>query len=159
MIPVYIFSGPVHSGKTTRLRDWLKNKNAAGILSPVIRNKRYLLDIDTNEKRQLELEESSISANTTIIGKYVFKNSVFEWGCKVIIDSISRSYTWLIIDEFGPLELSGKGFAPAISSIFSAEMDLRDTNILFVIREKLVSEFLNHINLTADDVNQFKFPV
>jgi nucleoside-triphosphatase THEP1 len=147
MIQVFILSGPVHSGKTTRLTDWLINKKAAGILAPVINGKIHLVELVTKKKKQLELEENLDSTDVTCIGRYVFKNSVFNWACKILIDSADKNYEWLVIDEFGPLEMKGQGLAPAISSLFSNEINLHETKILFVVREALVKDFLNHLKI------------
>ncbi len=157
MKSIYIFSGPVHSGKTTKLSKWLAGKYAAGILAPVVNNQRHLLNILTNEKRLLDSKRSVESKEVTSIGKYVFENSVFEWGCKIILESASGNQDWLVIDEFGPLELKGKGLASAVDYILSDNFELQDTNILFVIRQGLIQTFLNRYNLTESEITQFDF--
>jgi nucleoside-triphosphatase THEP1 len=159
MKTIFIISGPVHSGKTSKLLSWLEEqKSVSGILAPIVKGKRYLLDITTGDKRALEIDNSEYENNIIEVGKYKFDNTVFKWGCKVIIDTIGKSYDWIIIDEFGPLELNGKGLAPAIDKIFSGEFELDNTDFIIVVRENMVKDFLMHNNLARADVNEFNFP-
>jgi nucleoside-triphosphatase THEP1 len=158
MKSIYILSGPVHSGKTTKLSKWFAGKNAAGILAPVVNNQRYLLDILTNERKLLDSKRPVNSKEVTSIGKYAFENSVFKWGCKIILESAQGKYDWLVIDEFGLLELKGKGLANAVDHILSDKFELKDTNVLIVIRNGLVQDFLNRHNLLESEITQFDFP-
>ena len=153
MKSIFIISGPVHSGKTTRLFPWLKNKNNLyGILSPVIDGKRYLLNIHSNEKRLLEIDSDEEKENIITVGKYKFDKSVFEWGCEVIANAIEENPEWIVIDEVGPLELQGEGFAKAVNKVFSHQNILVRTNLVLVIRDSLMTDFLNHYNLTEKDI-------
>jgi nucleoside-triphosphatase THEP1 len=154
MKSIFIISGPVHSGKTTRLLSWLQNKiNLYGILSPVIDGKRYLLNIDSNEKRMLEVSGKRNQKDSITVGKYKFAKSVFEWGCEVIANSIAENPEWIVIDEVGPLELQGEGLAKAVNKVFSHQNILVRTNLVLVVRDYLMTDFLNHYNLTEKDIN------
>ena len=155
MKSTFILSGSVHSGKTTRLIKWLKDKNnVQGIISPIIDGKRYLVNIQSEEKRNLEINSGSSQKNVIIIGNYIFDQSVFDWACKIILDAIKTNPDWLIIDEVGPLELQGDGLAKAVIKVFSGKDYLLKTNVVFVVRESLLNDFLNHYNLSEND---FKF--
>jgi len=155
MQSIFILSGSVHSGKTTRLIKWLKDKNnVQGIISPIIDGKRYLVNISSAEKRKLEIESFSSQENVIKVGKYIFDKSVFEWACEIILDAIKSNPEWLIIDEVGPLELQGEGLAKAVNKVFSENVSLLKTNVIMVVRENLLNDFLNHYNLSEND---FKF--
>lgn len=58
---VYLISGDVHTGKTTRLRKWLEKiraegKQAAGILAgPDIDGLRHLTSVETGEMQRLQV--------------------------------------------------------------------------------------------------------
>ena len=55
---IYIYSGKVHSGKTTNILEWTKTKKSIdGILAPVIDSKRYLYRIKSKEYHLLEADE------------------------------------------------------------------------------------------------------
>jgi nucleoside-triphosphatase THEP1 len=156
MHSIFIHCGSVHSGKTTRLIKWLKDKNnVQGIISPIIAGKRYLVNINSDEKRKLEIDSGSSQENVTKIGNYIFDKSVFEWACKIILDAVKSNPDWLIIDEVGPLELQGEGLAKAVNKVFSENVSLLKTNVIMVVRERLLNDFLNHYNLTEKDINYF----
>jgi len=156
MKEIFIISGPVHSGKTTRLLSWLKNKNNLyGILSPVIEGKRYLLDINSNEKRMLEVAGNEDKKDIIAVGKYKFYKSVFEWGCEIIANSIEENPEWIVIDEVGPLELQGEGLAKAVNKVFSHQNILVRTNLVLLVRDYLQTDLLNHYNLTEKDIIYF----
>jgi len=153
MSSIFVISGPVHSGKTTRLLSWLKNNNNLyGILSPEINGRRYLLNINSNEKRILEVSGKEDHKDVITVGNYEFDKSVFEWGCNVIIESIEENPEWIVIDEVGHLELQGDGLARAVNKVFSHQNILVRTNIVLVVRDYLLTDFLNHYNLAEKDI-------
>jgi len=155
MQSIFIYCGSVHSGKTTRLIKWLIDKNnVQGIISPIIDGNRFLVNINSDEKRELEIESGSSQENVIKVGKYIFDKSVFEWACEIILDAIKSNPDWLIIDEVGPLELQGEGLAKAVDKVFSGKDNLLKTNVVFVVRKQLLNDFLIHYNLSDND---FKF--
>ena len=155
MKALFLYRGPVHSGKTSRLRSWVTNMNASGILAPIIAGKRYLLDIKTNEKRKLELNEGNRTEKVIEVGKYKFDQSVFEWGCEIILLAIKEKPEWIIIDEFGLLELNDLGLAKAIHAIINYRAENGDSKIIIVVRDSLIERFLNKYNLKESDVKRF----
>lgn len=155
MQSIFILCGSVHSGKTTRLIKWLKDKNnVQGIISPIIDGKRYLINIISSERRKLEIDSFSSQENVIKVGKYIFDKSVFEWACKIILDAINTNPDWLIIDEVGPLELQSEGLAKVVNKVLSCQNILVGTNLVLVVRDSLMTDFLNHYNLKEND---FKF--
>lgn len=155
MQSIFILCGSVHSGKTTRLIKWLKDKNnVQGIISPIIDGKRYLINIISSERRKLEIDSFSSQENVIKVGKYIFDKSVFEWACKIILDAINTNPDWLIIDEVGPLELQSEGLAKVVNKVLSRQNILVGTNLVLVVRDSLMTDFLNHYNLKEND---FKF--
>jgi nucleoside-triphosphatase THEP1 len=152
MNSTFILSGSVHSGKTTRLIKWLKAKNnVQGIISPIIDVKRYLVNIRSDEKRKLEIDSGSSQENVIKVGKYIFDKSVFKWACNIILDAIKSNPDWLIIDEVGPLELKGEGLAIAVNKVLSNKNILSGTNLVLVVRDSLMTDFLNYYNLSETD--------
>ena len=72
---LFILKGPVHSGKTTALKEFCKGrKQTGGVLSPVIDGKRYFLDIETGETFLMEAAPSEINIIQT--GKSKFKKII-----------------------------------------------------------------------------------
>jgi len=156
MKQLYIFKGKVHSGKTTQLQKWLlQNNNVTGILSPVLNGKRFILNINTNEMKLLEVENELQDEAVLETGNYKFKESVFNWGCNVLLDAIRENPEWIVIDEFGPLELKEKALFPAVKEIITNENVLKNTNVLIVIRESLVGKFIAHFDLDESQIKYF----
>ncbi len=154
MASIHILSGPVHSGKTSRLNKWITQQhNVSGVLAPVINNKRYLKDLSSGEQRCLEVDNPE-SGDTVLIGRYLFSVKVFEWAVQVIENAIHLKPEWLIIDEVGPLELDNKGLAPAIESVLGADTN---SKIILVVRQNLLQAVINHYQLESNILTELKF--
>ena len=152
-----IYTGPVQSGKSSRLLYFVQSRNdAGGILSPLIDGKKYLYDISSGEKKLLEAEADDREDDTISIGKYKFKKKIFEWGKNVLKKASTENYTYLIIDEIGRLEFEGKGFSPIADELISKN-HIYFSKILVVIRESLISKFLVHYKLTSEDIELIQF--
>ena len=157
MKKLLIYTGPVKSGKSARLLSFVQSRNdAGGILSPLIDGKKYLYDISSGEKKLLEAEADDGEDDIISIGKYKFKKKVFEWGRNILKKSSTENYTYLIIDEIGRLEFEGKGLSPIADELISKN-HIYFSKILVVIRESLISKFLEHYKLTPEDIEFFQF--
>lgn len=153
---IYILTGEIGSGKTTRLIEWCKDKDADGIASPVIDGKRYLMRIKTKEKKLLELPEKKSGSQEVKIGHYKFDKKVFRWAQKKLIEIFSEAPEWFVVDEIGPLELKGQGFEPAITDIFLRFFE-SESKIILVVRGKLMRQFKNIYFLSDSDFDYFDF--
>ena len=159
----FLISGPVHSGKTSRLQNWIITNNynkIDGILAPILGGKRYLLHIGSNEMRKLELIDSDSrgGGGLTSIGNYNFDTSVFEWANAKLMDLLVSKPEYIIIDEIGPLELRGEGLEPAVTEILKtrrAEVE----NIIIVIRSTLMEQFLIKYKLNPSDFSLMNFGI
>jgi len=146
MEKIFIYSGEIKTGKTTRLMLWASSqKNVDGIFQPVVENKRFIYHIGTKTLRQLEVAESS---DTIKIGKYNFSSHVFTWAQNIISECFHKKLDWLIIDEIGPLELNGKGLEPVVSQIIS-DRDSFSGSILCVVRNTILEKFIEHYRLSG----------
>ncbi|MBI5730483.1 MAG: hypothetical protein HY963_05035 [Ignavibacteriales bacterium] len=146
---LFILTGPVHTGKTTRLMHWAATqKNIDGIFQPVIDDKRFIYHIASRTLRQLETNETR---DVTMIGKFKFSNQTFGWAKKNLTDCINKELEWLVIDEVGPLELEGRGLEPAITKIF-IERENFHGKLLCVVRDKILDNFVGRYNL----INQYE---
>lgn len=148
MNKLFVLSGPIRTGKTTSLQQWLRpQKNVRGILSPVKDNKRFLLSIPSGETKLLNADDATPVEKIISVGRHSFDNRVFEWGKEIIAKSLESEPEWLIVDEIGPLELDGKGFEPVITHILSNKSFYPKVNFLFIVRDSLTDEFYNHYRL------------
>lgn len=133
---VFILTRPVRTGKTGSLISWSeKHSNIYGILTPVIDGRRLFMDVHT--RRQLPMEAAAGETDTLTVGRYLFSRQAFEEARQIIRGAIARP-GWLVIDEVGPLELRGEGFAAVLRE--ALERQPEEQTILLVVREGLVEQ-------------------
>lgn len=164
MAGVYLVSGPVRSGKTTRLGAWCGDQadphpgrplvSADGILAPVVRGHRHLVRVATGISRDLESIPDGTA--TEVVRRYRFNAGVFAWARAGLRASAQSGAEWIVVDEIGPLELAGGGLEPAIGELFTATAAL-PTRIVLVIREHLVAEVLDYFRIPTGDTQPFPF--
>ncbi|MCX8011356.1 MAG: hypothetical protein N3A61_09400 [Ignavibacteria bacterium] len=154
---IYIFCDKVHSGKTSRLMEWIKNlNNVDGILAPIVNGRRHLLAIKSNETRVLEISNPDVNAKIVSVGKYFFNEEVFKWGRQVLTKAFNSNIHWLIVDEVGILELDEKGLEPAIGVIINQAKLKFEINVVLVVRDSLVEDVIQKYNLSKDDIQFLK---
>ncbi len=147
---IYIFSRPVHSGKTTELVQWCsQQKSIAGILMPDIEGSRKILDLYTKEVFDIECTEvANTKERLTSVGRFHFYTAAFDKANAIVLAALSRAPDWLAIDEVGKLELEGKGFYESIVKSVELYNDGQFAgNLLFTVRESLFSEVVLFFNM------------
>ena len=153
MNQIYLLTGPIHSGKTSKITEWLNSRsNVDGIIQPLIDGKRHLKLFLTNEIRPLETTSLKKRNDLIKIGNYIFSNETFEWAREGLLAAFYSNPEWLIIDEYGKLELVDKGLEPAIGKIMNELNEHPDIKIVLIIRDYLVNSFLNKYNLNISDI-------
>jgi nucleoside-triphosphatase THEP1 len=151
-----IYTGSVQSGKTSRLLSFIQDrKDVGGILSPLIDGKKYLYDIFSGESKLLESDSDDREEDIIVIGKYKFKKKIFRWAKEVLQKASEENYSYLIIDEIGPLEFEGNGLSPVTDEIILKYFTY-SPKILLVVRESLVGKFLHHYRLKPEEIEFFK---
>ena len=147
---IIIFTGAVHSGKTTALLDWCKRqKDIAGILMPDINGRRTILDLVTKEYTDIECDDP-VAANEKLVkvGRFHFYEAVFERFNSIIPKMLFSEPEWLVIDEAGKLELQEKGFYPAIKEVIeSVEKKGSKTKLILVFREGICDELISFFKI------------
>ncbi|HEX6191216.1 MAG TPA: nucleoside-triphosphatase [Chitinophagaceae bacterium] len=127
---VYLFTGPIQSGKTTALREWVNTKtDVHGILTPLINGKRVFHDIKTGE--QFPMESMGGDEDVLTVGRFTFSRKSFDRASRIIREAINKP-GWLVVDEIGPLELTGAGFSDVLKDIIIQRHD----KVLLVVRDK-----------------------
>jgi nucleoside-triphosphatase THEP1 len=144
---VFILTGAIHSGKTTSLVKFLKDKNASGILTPVINGRRFFLDVKSKEQFAMEAERGEMERID--VGRFHFSKRNFEKARNIISANV-ESIGWLVIDEIGPLELRGEGFAETLKEILKQ----RHEKILLVVRAGLTDDVKSFFQIEATIVHQ-----
>ena len=138
---IVVLEGETRSGKTTTLQNYFKGKpNVRGFLTPDLNGVRKLYTLSDGAFH--EFEASSGEADKTIeIGRFHFYKDAFETGKMALQDLPTKHPFWMVVDECGPLELSGKGFEPSFS-VMVQNMENHPKGIaLVVVRKPLISAF------------------
>ncbi len=153
---VVVLTGPIRSGKTTRLAAWVRTRAAAGesvagILAPTSGHERSLCSIATGECRVLTAGPGVAESRLVAIGPHRFDGAVFDWARGVIAEAAGPG--WLVVDEVGPLELGGSGLEPAVGTAVRAAAGAgASARLLLVVRERLVERVLDRYGLAASAV-------
>jgi nucleoside-triphosphatase len=148
---ITIFSGPVHSGKTTALMEWVQeNNNAKGILMPDINGKRMFYDIG-NKTFFPAMANPNENAEDEIIsvGKYSFSKRAFEKANEILAGAIEKNPSIIIVDEVGKLELKGGGLCDAVKLLVSYSRK-EELKLLFVVRDELIQAVRQYFGLEKE---------
>ncbi|NOZ08000.1 MAG: DUF2478 domain-containing protein [FCB group bacterium] len=158
-VKLIVIVGNEHVGKTTFIRRLLQRFSDAqisvgGILSPgeVSGDRKVYItaeDIITGEHRRLA---SSTPFETRITaGKYYFDEEVLSWCCERIIQSLEKDV--VILDEFGILEIQGKGFRNG----FDAWLKSGTGKMILTLRPGLVIPFKAFLRTNFPDTSSVSF--
>ena len=95
---IYIFSRPVHSGKTTELLQWCnQQKNIAGILMPDINGSRKILDLQTKNMFDIECTDATNTKELlTAVGRFHFYTASFEKANAIVLAALNQTPGWLV---------------------------------------------------------------
>ena len=154
---IFIVTGTIQSGKTSSLKQWLKSKeNVYGILTPVVQHKRCFMDVQSNEIFAMEPTINDVN-DYLPVGKYIFSKKAFIKAIHIIDTALYQTQPYILIDEIGPLELQGLGFA----SVLNKALSTNNINLIVVIRDtlvqKVVSSFTFNTQLITYLNNQSNF--
>lgn len=148
---IHLLSGAIHSGKTTWLMEHFIPQHACfGIVSPVLEDGRYFYSIESGALKKMEA--NSHEKDIFQIGRYVFSKAAFQWSIEQIELGLKNPKDFLILDEIGPLELKGEGFAPFLKKLLSDPACVK--NILLVVREQAVTDVCAYFKLNPKEINQ-----
>ncbi len=147
---IYIFSRPIHSGKTTELLQWCyQQKNISGILMPDITGRRKIFDVQTKEVFDIECtDQANTTERLTVVGRFYFYTATFEKANTILVNALTQNPDWLVIDEAGKLELEGRGFYHSIIKAVSLYNSNRKSgNLLIAVRESLCNEVISFFKI------------
>ena len=142
---INILTGPVHSGKTTFLKNAipvLKENNfaAAGYLSEAVWNGQEFTGYDLVDLKD-DLRHPFIRKqgrdDWQRIGPFYFILGTLDLAKKII--RLCQKTDLCVVDEVGPLELEGKGVWPALEEAFK----IPGQSLLIVVRETLLQDIMD----------------
>ncbi len=141
MAEIIIYSAPIHSGKTTRLKHWLLNKSKVfGFLTPDENDLRVIVDLATQKNYSWQTKTFQ-NEPTTEVGKYIFLNSGFDLMRQLLDAFETHPKGIFVIDEIGKLEIKGNGLEPELSNCLANFKERQDQSTMYIIvRDYLLEE-------------------
>jgi nucleoside-triphosphatase len=149
---LFILSGPIDSGKTSaliQLVTQLRNSGTTvgGILTPKMYHNSEFIGYDIELIRQelrLPLARLQPEPETFTLGRFYFFQSTFH---SLLTELGTPLPSIFILDEIGPIELNGGGFAPALPAVLNLP-----ATVLLTIREQCLTEAIAHFDLQAAEI-------
>lgn len=140
---IFILTGPVHSGKTTLLEKAVHKFRQSkvkvdGFLSKALREGQEVTGYDLFDLREgnsIPLLRTTGEKEWQRVGSYFFLPSGLDEAERIILRSKNADLS--VVDEIGPLELSGRGFWPALKQVLFPPQ----AAYLVVARERILEDF------------------
>jgi nucleoside-triphosphatase THEP1 len=157
---ILVLAGPVHSGKTTFLRRLLPDLEAlrlpvSGYLSLLVMNKGETAGydlFDIKKGKSIPFLRTEGEAGWQKVGPYFFLPCGLEAAAAAILGY--KPGEILIVDEVGPMELSGRGVWPALSEVLSRPL----FDCLLVVRKPLLDDLQDRLGKTPVKVFDVEHP-
>ncbi|MCO6461201.1 MAG: DUF2478 domain-containing protein [Saprospiraceae bacterium] len=145
---LWVVSGPVCSGKTSTVGQWIRDKSAAGFLTPEVDGIRRFIDIQAKRMQTFQVDHGSNQPFISV-GRFRLSTEVFKTGNELIENALTCNCDYFVIDEFGKLEMDGHGFRPAIDRLMSIlPLEADSPVIIIIVRDYLLAEFLSLYQLS-----------
>lgn len=157
---VFIISGEKHKGKTTFVKALIEIFNqkkimTGGFIAPgkFENNQRSEFSIfDVKSGKNMLLSSIHFGEGESS-GPFRFNREAQEFGKEILKPENLHGCQFVVIDEIGPLELKGKGWASSIDIL----MGIPEITHIWVVRKKLVNEVIKKWQIL--DVNVFDIAV
>jgi len=146
MVPIQnkliLWTGRKHSGKTTsagNLAQVARNEGftVAGLLAPSRYSNGRLVGFDALDLRDgTRIPLASRKPDGDETERFTFTAAGLKLGSIALSPAATKSAELIIVDEFGPLELHGKGWRRSVDSLLTSA----DALLLLVVRQELSSQ-------------------
>lgn len=151
---IYLLSGPVQGGKTTYLADQIKrfkkqDLKVMGFLCPgsFSENRRTAFSLENIETGfRVPMGSEKEVKGWGRYKRFFFNPEAYYQGARWIRESILKDPDLLVIDEVGPMELDGGGWAEILEFLETK----KTIEQLWVVREKLAMEVAQRWNIAKD---------
>ena len=134
-----LWTGEKHSGKTTGVAKLVETArgegfNIAGLLAPSLYRDGELFGfdaVDLQNETRAPLAKRNTDAGKT--GRFTFLPEGLKLGNAALSVTAAKSADLVIVDEFGPMELDGRGWRENVDSLLASSSAM----ILLVVRQEL----------------------
>lgn len=141
---IFILTGPIHSGKTTLLKKVVQElkeqkHRVDGFLSETVWEKEEIVGydlFDLKKDRAIPFIRRKGEKEWQKVGSYFFIPQSLAEAENIILSG--KEADILVVDEVGPLELSGKGFWPVLKQVIFQPLN----SYLLVTRKNILEDFL-----------------
>lgn len=140
MSSVRIVHGDTGSGKTERVAAWVQAQaltglRPGGVLAQKTPQGRRFSDLWTGDSVPLEHPEPNESV--VEVGRFRFRQAAFDWAVARIEAALAAGCDAVVVDEVGPLEMRGGGFAELLGRL---ERDAPHVERVLLVRTELVED-------------------
>lgn len=149
---IKVITAPRGQGKTDFLRQYVnhevaRGRSVGGILAPVVFQGRDrvgydMVDLRTDSRRSLVRGRQRLGPDGSYSDRWEFNEEMFAVGNDAILRSLREGLDVMVIDEVGPLECDGRGWAPAFACCLE-EMGA-DQELAITVRPSLVEVLPQH---------------
>lgn len=140
---IRLIHGDIDSGKTRRASAWVETGGLAGravggILALKTPNGRRFMDIATAD--EIALEHPAEGEAAVPVGRFQFRQAAFDWAVRRIDSAVLTGAEAVVIDEVGPLEMRGGGFAEVMDRL---ARDHPQVQRVFLVRTSLIDAVID----------------
>ena len=153
---IYVLTGPVQGGKTTLVSEKIsllreKGVKVWGFLCPgsFTEGKRSafsLVDLETGCR--IPLGDANAQKGWVKFRRFFFNPEAFIAGELWIKRCLTRDPNLVVIDEVGPMELEGNGWAKTLDTLAHKS----SLTQLWIVRQEIVQEVLRKWSIPEDQV-------
>lgn len=152
---IRILTGPIRSYKTTTLLHWaLRHPEVGGVLTPDRNEIRHLYRV--SDTTWLPWQKSAVTNDDDFtIGRFIFDGVAFATALDWLqADVTNPGIRHILMDEIGPLELSGKGFDPWLRRFLQYPPPKA---LILVVRDSVLEDVLSRYQLYEAHIVQKSF--
>lgn len=148
MARIIVYSEAVHTGKTTRLGQYAKDRNQVyGFLNPDINGVRHLLHLSTQTLMPLDLPEDT-ALPFIPVGKYRLSEAALNAARGWLAEMPDLPHSLFIVDEVGKLEMENRGLEPELGDCIARFKNRKDgATLILVIRDYLLEAAVKKYDL------------
>jgi nucleoside-triphosphatase THEP1 len=153
---IFVLTGPVQGGKTTLVSEktsLLREKGVKvmgflcpGSFSEGLRSAFSLVDLETG--RRVPMGDTKKQKGWVKFRRFFFNPEAFVQGELWIKRCLKRDPDLLVIDEVGPMELEGKGWAPTLDTLAQNSSITQ----LWIVRQQILNEVSEKWKIPEDQI-------